>query len=299
MILITGVNGFIGKNLALHLIEQGEDVIGIDPSPFDQANFPVGRFFQISTLDKLELTEIFKNFSPKKIIHLGMTSNNKEALHNKLLARRSIIEGTANLLECAKLVQADHFLFASTSMVYGHFTDPKMTENHPCYPIEYYGALKLEAEDLIRETLKNLSMDFTIFRPTAVYGLGDNQDRVVQIFLSKAQKGEAFVIKGSTTVLDFTNISDVIKGIVLMLKEPKARNQVYNISRSEPRTLEELAQIIKKNLPDCQYHIEDADKTIARRGSLDIAKIQFDLGFQPQVRLEDGILQCLGKHHGN
>lgn len=299
MIFLTGFNGFIGKNLVRHFAEQGEEVLGIDPSPIDLTQFPASHFFQLSTLDKVAVREIFKRHRPHKIIHLGMTSNNKEALKNKREARRSIIEGTTNLLDCAQDVGTDHFLFASTSMVYGHFTAPKMTENHPCYPIEYYGALKLEAEEMIKDKLKKSKTDYTIFRPTAVYGVGDNQDRVVQIFLSKALKAEAFTIKGSTTVLDFTNISDIIQGIDLILKNPKARNQTYNLSRSEPRTLEELAQIIKKNLPDCQYYIEDADQTIARRGSLEIAKLKTETGFQPTVRLEDGIYQCLRAQNAN
>ena len=139
---------------------------------------------------------------------------------------------------------------------------------------------------------KQYGIKYTIIRPSAVYGPTDVNRRVTQIFIENALKGKPLVLhNGGTSKLDFSYVEDVAEGFVLALKSSKAENETFNITMGEGRSLKELANIIKSNIPLAKIEYKEAPKEEKRpeRGALDIAKARKLLGYTPKYSLEEGM----------
>ena len=186
-------------------------------------------------------------------------------------------------------------------MVYGNFVKPLADEEHPTNPICNYGTTKLAGEVLTRGMSNRYDFEHTIIRPSAVYGPGDYNHRVVQLFLEKAMKGETLMLQGGgESRLDFTYVEDLAEGFVLALKSKNAINQTFNLTRGESRTLKELAEIISKHIPNVKTQIAPQEMKRPERGTLDISKARKLLGFNPEYSLEKGIAKYVEhiKEHG-
>ena len=130
----------------------------------------------------------------------------------------------------------------------------------------------------------------TIIRPSAVYGPGDTNRRVVQIFVENAMEGLPITLKGSDTTLDFTYVKDTAQGIVKAAMNQNSIGKTYNITTGQGRTLLELAAILRKYFPSLEIIQEDMLETyIPKRGSLSIERAKEDFGYEPEYTLETGI----------
>ena len=124
-------------------------------------------------------------------------------------------EGLLNLLEASVKYQCQRFLYASSSMVYGDFKD-YVKEDAVCRPQGQYGIMKLAGEWLVRDYQRK-GIDHTIFRPSAVYGPLDVEDRVISKFLLTDMRGGVLKVNGLHETLDFTYVDDAANGMVQAL----------------------------------------------------------------------------------
>ena len=144
-----------------------------------------------------------------------------------------------NSLICSVKNSVEHFIFLSSSMIYGNFKKGFVNENFKCNPIGIYGNLKLSAEYLIKSFNQVFKLNYTIIRPSALYGDRCISRRVGQVFIENALTGKPLKISGSLKEkLDFTHIDDLINGIKLSIKNKKSRNQTFNITYGKAKTLE-------------------------------------------------------------
>lgn len=131
-------------------------------------------------------------------------------------------------------------------------------------------------------------MDYTIVRPSAVYGPRDVEDRVVSKFFLAAMRGGVIQVNGEHESLDFTYVSDAVEGVVGASVSDVTNKQIYNITRGSARSLLEAAELVVEIVGSGRIQINEADGNFPSRGQLNITKAQTDFGFQPTVDIEQG-----------
>jgi nucleoside-diphosphate-sugar epimerase len=301
--LVTGGAGFIGHNVVRILEQQGHECFVIDTCtdygfiPEEELNYLVtNRINRIKAKIKLiDIREgmfidtVFKTYEPDVVIHMASFPRQKVVEQNPLLASDVMSNGLINLLEKSKQYAVKKFVYISSSMVYGDF-NTDVLEAHPCRPQGQYGIMKLMGEKLVEDYHRLGAFDYTIIRPSAVYGEWDVEDRVVSKFMTMAMRGETLKVKGADEVLDFTYVEDTAQGIVLAATNDRANSNVYNITRSDDKqyTLRDAAELAIKIAGKGSLELADRDLSFPKRGRLSIMKAQRDLGYTPQVDVEQG-----------
>ena len=301
--LITGGAGFIGHNVVRILESQGHECIVIDTCtdygfiPKAELTYLIAERIKrinarVRSIDIREGTfidTIFKTYKPDVVIHMASFPRQKVVEQNPLLASDVMSNGLINLLEKSKQYSVKKFVYISSSMVYGDFT-ADVLEAHTCRPQGQYGIMKLMGEKLVEDYHRIGAFDYSIIRPSAVYGEWDVEDRVVSKFMTKAMRGEILKVNGPDEVLDFTYVEDTAMGIVLAATLDRANGQIYNITRSEQRqwTLKDAAELAISIAGKGSLELADRDLSFPKRGRLSIMKAQRDLGYAPQVDVEEG-----------
>ena len=301
--LVTGGAGFIGHNVVRILESQGHECVVIDTCtdygfiPKEELTYLINerskRFnARIRSIDIREgqfVDTIFKTYKPDVVIHMASFPRQKVVEQNPLLASDVMSSGLVNLLEKSKQHKVKKFVYISSSMVYGDF-DTDVLEAHTCKPQGQYGIMKLMGEKLVEDYHRLDAFDYTIIRPSAVYGEWDVEDRVVSKFMTMAMRGETLKVKGADEVLDFTYVEDTAQGIVLAATLDRANSQIYNITRSDDKqyTLKDAAELAIRIAGKGNLELANRDLSFPKRGRLSIMKAQRDLGYSPKVNVEEG-----------
>ncbi|HTR18379.1 MAG TPA: GDP-mannose 4,6-dehydratase [Candidatus Paceibacterota bacterium] len=308
-VLVIGGAGFIGSYIAKKLLKKGCKVIVYDAyiqyfSPLENRNYQAFagerlrdmhgdiEFVRGDVRDKYFLKSVIEKYKPSHIILLAGLPIADIGDKNPEEAISSIIQGAVNVLDSIKGASfIERFVYTSSSMVYGDFEYAPADEEHPKRPKGMYGAARLSGEILTESYGRRYGIPYTIIRPSAVYGPGDVNKRVTQIFLENAFEGKPITLhNGGQSKLDFSFAEDVAEGFVLATFSPKALNQTFNITRGEGRSLKELADIIKR-LSKKKVVIKSAPADVHRpeRGALSIEKAKKLLGYKPKYSLEEGM----------
>jgi UDP-glucose 4-epimerase len=301
IVLVTGGLGLIGHNVVKKLEQQGHDVVITDTKtnygiiPQAEIDYLISerkKFIKtekihpidISTRDSTEW--LFRYYRPDAVIHLASFPRQKVVNANPALGARVMSEGLLNLLEACIKYNCNRFLYTSSSMVYGDFED-FVTEDAVCRPQGQYGIMKLAGEWLIRDYQKK-GIEHTIFRPSAVYGPLDVEDRVISKFLITAMRGGVLKVNGVNETLDFTYVDDAANGIVDALMSENTKNKTYNITKSHSKTLFEAAQLAVQLAGKGTIEVRDKDADFPSRGALDITSARRDFNFDPKVDIDEG-----------
>jgi len=300
-ILVTGGLGLIGHNVVRKLENIGHDVIIADTKtnygiiPQSEINYLISERSKLIKTEKIHAIDIssvdstewlFRHYQPDAVIHLASFPRQKVVNSNPALGARVMSEGLLNLLESCLKYNCNRFLYTSSSMVYGDFKD-YIKEDAVCRPQGQYGILKLAGEWLIKD-YERKGIDYTIFRPSAVYGPLDVEDRVISKFLLTAMRGGVLKVNGVNETLDFTYVDDAANGIVQSLISDNTKNKTYNITKSHSKTLYEAAQLAVKLVGKGTIEVRDKDSDFPSRGALDISAARKDFGFDPKVDIDEG-----------
>lgn len=301
-ILVTGGLGLIGHNVVNKLENLGHEVTIVDNKtsygliPTDELNYLMNErikkikttdIFNADIADYYAMDEIIKDYEPEIIIHLASFPRQKVVNVNPRAGSRTMSEGLLNLLELAKKHKVRRFVYISSSMVYGDFTDD-VTEDAICKPQGQYGILKLAGEWLVKDYTRSCNLEHTIIRPSAVYGPLDVEDRVISKFILSALRGQTLRVNGASETLDFTYVDDAANGIVAASLSENAVNKTYNITKSHSRTLKYAAELAVNLAGKGSIEIRDKDKDFPSRGALNIDAARNDFGFDPKVDVEEG-----------
>jgi nucleoside-diphosphate-sugar epimerase len=320
-ILITGGLGFIGSHLAIKLSQKSSyqiTVVDAEKYFFEKGinNYQYFKnirkqqllnnsvnIIEADLLNKDKIDTLFEEIKPDIIIHLASISVAGIADYFPQLAKENIFDSTFNLLQT--IVNKSHverFIYISSSMVYGHF--PKdvngniipPNEETPCNPIDIYGTFKLCGEHLLKAYHFRKNLPYVIIRPTAVYGFGDCNFRVSELFIANALLHRPIVLdNGGQHQLDFTYVNDIVNGIALTIENSDALNQTFNISFGKGHSISEFANIIKQFVPETTITKSDSKPFRPNRGALDISKAKSLLQFVPEHPIEKGIKIYLDK----
>jgi len=302
-IMVTGGLGFIGHNVVLKLMALGHDVAIIDnmntygePQQHESQLILDQRRALVDTVPlytaavdhRSTVDYVIGKFSPEIIIHLASFPRQQTVARRPDLAARTMIEGLTNVLGSAKSHQVRRIVFISSSMVYGDFLD-HCDESHQCVPIGQYGIMKLAGEQLVRDCARQHDIEYTIIRPSAVYGPRDSCDRVLAQFISAACRGGEIKIFGADEALDFTHVQDTAQGIVAAALSHQARDRVYNITRGHSVKLVRAAKIITELAGRGNISVLTRDTNTPSRGALNIDAARKDFGYDPQVNIQQGL----------
>ncbi len=319
-ILIIGGAGFIGFNLALNLKKLGAEVVIIDSlyvnnlvTILTNDNFvPNPRLAKVILENRISLlkendinviyqdardyhslSNSFHEIKPEIVVHLAAVSHANKSNKDPYSTFDHSLRTLENALDCSR-GNVEHFIFNSSSMVYGNFDSIEVNEDSVCNPIGIYGALKFAAEKLIIAYNQVFELPYTIIRPSALYGRGCISRRVGQVFIENALQEKEIVINGNgEEKLDFTSIDDLLDGFTKVLENRNSKNQIFNLTFGKGRSILEMIEILKTEFPNIKIKNEPRDALMPERGTLSIEKARSLLGYQPKLELETGYVDYI------
>tara|TARA_B100001093_G_scaffold486409_1_gene521703 strand:+ start:7163 stop:8140 length:978 start_codon:yes stop_codon:yes gene_type:complete len=313
-ILLLGGMGFIGHNLFFHLNNLGYNIKIADSLKINNLESPnqkskiqlkildervkLLRKYKIENLkvdanDKENLNRLLIDFKPDVVVHLGAVSHAKESNLNPHVTFKNnlnSIETTLELIKNSKI----HYIYFSSSMVYGDFIKPTVDEESICNPIGIYGTYKYSAELMIKAYSKIFDLNYTIIRPSALYGERCISRRVSQIFIENAIAKKPIIIDGDgQEKLDFTYIEDLCSGVEQIISNKKSINQIFNLTFGSARKIIELVEILKNYFNDVEVQFKKRDKLMPFRGTLSNAKAKNLINFNPKFSIENGYVKYI------
>jgi len=300
-ILITGGGGFIGHNVVRFLEQQGHQCYVIDTFtnygfiPKDELDYLKqerkrrinASIHAVDITNRTSVENMFMTFHPQVVIHLASFPRQKVVNSNPSLASEVMTTGLINLLEAGRIHKIKKFVYISSSMVYGDFTDD-VSEQANCNPQGQYGIMKLAGEWLTKDYTRRGCFDHVIIRPSAVYGEYDVEDRVVSKFMLTAMRGGVLKVNGANESLDFTYVEDAARGIAQATLSDRAVNKTYNITKSHSYTLLDAAKLAVKIAGQGTIEVRDKDQDFPSRGALNITAARHDFGYDPKVDVDEG-----------
>jgi nucleoside-diphosphate-sugar epimerase len=301
--IITGGAGFIGHNVVYQLEQQGHECFIIDSvTDYGFVNNDELQYLIASRQNKIhagihyldlrsfaQIESFFKTFgfNCDGVIHLASFPRQKVVSKNPVWGAEVMATSLVNLLELTAQMRIPRFTYISSSMVYGDFNDD-VTEDYNCKPQGQYGIMKLMGEHLVKDYNRRNCFDYTIIRPSAVYGELDVEDRVVSKFMLAAMRDQVLKVNGENESLDFTYVEDAANGIVAATLSPNAVNKTYNITKSHSKTLYDAAKLAVKIAGRGTIELREKDADFPSRGALNIDAARRDFGFDPKVDVEEG-----------
>lgn len=293
-ILITGSSGTIGTRLCEKLLEKGYEVVGVDWRA-NKWNKEVeeltlrGDLREISTFDKIPS-------GIDLVVHLAANARVYNLVKDPRLARDNF-ETTFNTLDFARRSNIKRFIFASSREVYGnsekviHCEDEAYVRN--CE--SPYTASKVGGEALVHAYWQCYGIDFVIARFSNVYGMYDDSDRIIPLFIRLAKEGKDLVVFGKAKLLDFTYIDDCVAGILKCIENfTEIKNDVYNIASGKAISILEVAQILQNIMQSSSQIILAENRTgEVVQFSADISKARRVLGYEPQNTITQGVQKAV------
>ncbi|MFC1584526.1 NAD-dependent epimerase/dehydratase family protein [Fibrobacterota bacterium] len=324
-IVLIGGAGFIGHNLALALAGKQAEVHIIDGLEVNNvlsvitSDQPVRNrelFLKVlhTRLEMLmakgipvhvqdarnyhKLSQLMVTIKPDVIVHLAAVSHANLSNKDPYSTFDHNLRTLENALDNVK-TKGKHFIFFSSSMVYGNFGSEGVTEESPCEPLGIYGALKYSGEKIVKAYNQVFDLPYTIIRPSALYGERCISGRVGQKFIEAALFDEEITIAGDgSDKLDFTYIDDLVNGVILTMENENAKNQVFNLTYGEGRTLADMAGVLQEHFQDVKIKNVQKDKLMPDRGSLYVDKAKRLLGYAPSWPLEKGYSKYINWYKG-
>jgi UDP-glucuronate 4-epimerase len=318
-ILVTGAAGFIGFHCCKRLLERGEDVLGIDNlndyypvslkrDRLEALNGVGGsfRFSQVDFADRFALDYALAGTDIDRVLHLGAQAGVRYSLENPHAYAQSNLIGHLNMLELARHRGIGHFVYASSSSVYGaNPSVPFRVEDRVDHPLSFYAATK-KSNELMSETYAHLyRIAQTGLRFFTVYGPWGRPDMAIWIFTSRILNGQSIpVFNDGNMRRDFTFIDDIVTGVIAALDNPPvddglpkaggshSPHRLYNIGNHRAERLGRLIDVIEEAcgrnaVRDYQpMQPGDVPATYA-----DISAIESELGFKPKTSIDVGVPQ--------
>jgi UDP-glucuronate 4-epimerase len=301
-VLVTGGAGFIGSHLIERLLESGQRVICLDTfnDYYDPAikrenvsqalTDPNYLLIEGDILDSALLDRIFR--APiKSVVHLAARAGVRPSLREPVLYDQVNVQGTLNLLERARLTGIEHFIFASSSSVYGMNEKLPFRESDPVdHPVSPYAATK-RAGELMCYTYNHLyKLPVTCLRFFTVYGPRQRPDMAIHKFTRWIEEGSEVSLYGTgKSRRDYTYIDDIIDGLIKCIERPSGF-KIYNLGESQTIEIRALIRLIEAGLGKeariswCPDQPGDVPITYA-----DISLAKKELGYRPKIPVEQGI----------
>jgi UDP-glucose 4-epimerase len=294
-VVVTGGAGFIGSHLVEALVSRGARVRVLDDfSSGRRENVDEGSV-EVTQGDVCNDRDLDRAFDrADMVMHLAarcvrLSFSDPDYVH------RVNSHGTLQVLLAARRRGVRRVVYVSSSEVYGSGVRMPMAEDHPLQPTTIYGATKLAGELYAQAATRSFDLETIVVRPFNTYGPRAHfkgvYGEVIPRFTVRLLNGRRPVIFGDgLQTRDFTYVSDTVRGILAAAVVAEARGQVVNIARGEEVTIRYLAQLMSAAaevalLPE----FSEPRPADVRRHWADISRARADLGFTPEIGIEEGI----------
>lgn len=328
-ILLTGVAGFIGMHVAQNLLSRGDVVVGVDNlnDYYDPrlkrarleclkqySNF---KFIEGDIADHIMVEDLFVAEKPNRVINLAAQPGVRYSLKNPYAYIQTNLVGFGNLLEGCRHNSIEHFVYASSSSIYGANTHmPFSVHDNVDHPVSLYAASK-KANELMAHTYSHLyGIPTTGLRYFTVYGPWGRPDMSPWLFTSAILDGRPIdVFNYGKMQRDFTFVDDIAEGTVRVLDRVPIPNpsfstdtpdpgssyapyKVYNIGNHQPVELMDFIKIIENALEiEAEKNFLPMQPGDVVATYADVEDLKRDIGFEPVTSLEDGIEKWVKWYH--
>jgi len=317
-ILLTGAAGFIGTHVLQSLAKQGHDIVAIDSlNNYYDVQLKLDRlafnglnivdtiwvsertnvkFFNYSILDKIKLDELFSTYSFSHIIHLAAQPGVRHSIENPTSYYENNISGYFNLLSSIQKYKPAHFIYASSSSVYGQNSSVPFRETDACNePLNFYASSK-KCNEMMAHSYANIyNIAITGLRFFTVYGPWGRPDMAPMIFAKAASNNEEIkVFNFGNQKRDFTYIDDIVEGIQhICFNEQRIQekgHELFNIGRGEPVGLLDFINYLESSMGvNIQKKMVEAQAGETDVTYASVEKLASYTGYLPSIRLSEGI----------
>ena len=328
IVLITGAAGFIGANLVKRLLNEFKSVkvVGIDNiTDYYDVRLKYERLEELSAYGerfvfvknniayKQVIDNLFAQHKPQVVVNLAAQAGVRYSITNPDAYIESNLIGFYNILEACRHNEVEHFVYASSSSVYGSNKKvPYSTDDKVDNPVSLYAATKKSNELMAHAYSKLYNIPSTGLRFFTVYGPCGRPDMAYFGFTNKLLKGEKIqIFNYGNCKRDFTYVDDIVEGVVrIMQHAPEKKNgedglpippyKVYNIGNNSPENLLDFVQILQEELLaagvlPADYDFESHKELVAMQPGdvpvtyADTSALEEDFGFKPHTSLHEGI----------
>jgi len=301
--LITGGAGFIGSNIAIELIKENHSVRILDnlatarlenlDGYHDNIEFVSGDLRDLSIVRKaVEGVEY--------ILHQGALPSVARSIENPIASNETNITGTLNVLVAAKDAGVKRVVYASSSSVYGNTLKLPKREDMPANPISPYAISKYTGEQYCKVFMLIYGLETVALRYFNVFGPRQNPASqyaaVIPIFINAVLNGKPITIHGDgEQTRDFTYVENVIQANLLACHIEDIAGKIFNIACGQRISINQLSQTIKTLMgaPNHPVIYTGARPGDVKHSLADISKAKSILGYEPKVKLEEGIEKTL------
>lgn len=319
--LVTGCAGFVGAAVATALIDAGEEVVGIDD--FNDYYNPelkrkrVSHLLGRSGFEMIEIdlascdlvSGIVSSFRPNRVIHLAAQAGIRRALTDPYSYGKSNLIGFLNVIHASAQYSVDHFVYASTSSVYGSNATTPFSEHHSAtHPVSLYSATKIANEAIAHSYSATHGLACTGLRFFTVYGPWGRPDMAPIRFAKAIISGQPIhVYNNGNHSRDFTYIDDIVSGVTKVIDLPPSQNflydahnpdaaissvpwRVFNIGGENPIALMDFVGKLEVAL-NRKAKVEFVDRQVGdmEKTSADCSALRKATGWSARVGLDQGL----------
>jgi len=302
-VLLTGAAGFIGSHCAAALASQGLDVLGLDnlndyydvklkkdrlQALLNRDNI---RFELCDITDKHTTDKLFSEFKPQAVLHLAAQAGVRYSLENPFSYEYTNGLGFLNVIDAARRSEVAHFVYASSSSVYGNSPElPYREDRTPEHPVSFYAATKRYNEHVAAVFSDNHGLPCTGLRFFTVYGPWGRPDMAYYSFSLKILQGLPLTVyDGGSLKRDYTYIDDIVQGVLAALGRP-ASCSIYNLGGHHPHSVTELVELLQGYLGrKAVIRREPRPAGDVKSTYADIDKARQELGFDPGTDFGSGL----------
>ncbi|MFL7901191.1 SDR family NAD(P)-dependent oxidoreductase [Azospirillum argentinense] len=320
-IVVTGAAGFIGSHVAAALLDRGETVLGIDnlndyySVALKEARLarlaarPGFRFIKADVSDRATVEALAPDFTTATgVVHLAAQAGVRYSLENPYAYVDANVTGQVAMLEAARrMPKLKHFVYASTSSVYGaNKKMPFSVEDRVDSPMSIYAATKKAAEMMTYAYCHLYKFPATGLRFFTVYGPWGRPDMAAYLFADAIMAGRPIrVFNEGRMKRDFTYVDDIAAGVLAALDRPAAPDAngaphaVYNLGNNRTEDLMRFIGIIEESLGrKANMNMEPIQAGDVPETSADIEASRRDLGYEPTTSIETGLPRFVAWYKG-
>ena len=321
--LVTGAAGFIGFHLSKRLLAEGHEVVGLDNiNDYYSTDLKYARlkslgisrrdaeitekksssdlhdnfiFYRIDLADQDAVSKLFSEEKFDKVCHLAAQAGVRHSIENPHSYIQSNLVGFTNLIEEVRHAKIEHFVYASSSSVYGESrTVPFTTDQRVDHPVSLYAATK-KANELIAHTYTHLyGVVTTGLRFFTVYGPWGRPDMAYYLFTKAIFNDETInIFNKGDMYRDFTYIDDIVEGVFRILEKPigeRDHYKVYNIGNNNAEKLEYFIKTLEKHLgKTAQKNYLPMQPGDVKQTYADVQELVNDYQFAPSTNIDSGI----------
>ena len=253
-VFVSGGAGFIGSHLTERLLERGHAVLVYDNlSTGKWENLPVTHgdleFIQGDIRNAALVSELMQGMDA--VVHLAAVASVQASIDDPVTTHQTNFDGTVNMLEAARQIGIDRFLYASSAAIYGDTSEVPVSEDTIPSPLSPYAADKLAGEECLLDYFNRFGISATSFRFFNIYGPRQDPSSpysgVISIFVDRLMNNQPVTVFGDgAQTRDFVYVSDLVDLLVKALDESHGAGGIFNVGTGTRHSLLELLDHLEK-----------------------------------------------------